>query len=163
MTAAPTGVPEAEAQTFSRSVCVPATVYVPVYVTIFQTLSYTAWSTSYSLTYSAYTTTYPVTYYSLTTSSVTQSINWTVSVTRMGMFGTFPSSTFGAYSDLAILTMGLLGGAGAGIAVVRGLTWLNPQPEPPAPLDEGILFCSKCGAQLSIEHKFCRDCGTALK
>ena len=177
---------EAEAQTFSRSVCTPATVYVPVYVTVFQTLSHTAWSTSYSLTYSAYTTSYPVTYYSATTSSLTQLINWTISVTQMGVFGTFPSSAFGAYSDLAVLLIGVLGGAAVGVVVARGLTsrspqpglpsespkviggvnrgltWLNPQPEPPAPLDEGILFCRKCGVQLAVGQKFCRGCGTAL-
>lgn len=162
LTLPPATFRQAEAQTFSRTVSyvtVYQTVYVPI--TIFQTLTHTAYSTSYSLTYSAYSTTYPVTYYSLTTSSVTQFINWTVSLTPIGVFGTFPSSTFGAYSDLALLIVGVLAGVSVGIVVVRELTWLNPQPEPPGP-PEGILFCAKCGAHLSVGQRFCKGCGTAL-
>jgi len=46
--------------------------------------------------------------------------------------------------------------------VKRGLTWLNPQPEPPGPA-EGVLFCGKCSAQLFVGQKFCKDCGTSVK
>lgn len=120
---------------------------------------------------------YSVTAFSLTstaTQMVTQPITVVTTQTPPGFFEMIPQNIFGPYNTIIVLLLAVIV-AGVLVAawkwshptkviggVKRGLTWLNPQPEPPGPA-EGILFCRKCGTQLSLEQKFCRDCGTALK
>ncbi len=136
------------------------------------TQAITTTSTSYSLTAWSLTSTTTQEVTQPVTVVTTQSITVETTQTLPGFLG-IENLSFGPYNAVVVL---LLAAIVAGVLVVawkwshpkaiggvrRGLNWLNPQPEPPRPA-EGILFCKKCHARLSVGQKFCTDCGTSLK